>query len=145
MLQFTRKMTFGITERICFQMSLVSHVSQVYHMSQVSHMSEVSQRSQEFQMSQRARVSQMSSYLISELKSTWTRYWCKNQPSSELIYTYFLIRPTKLGRGYWRRLRCPSGLSSFCPHFVLGADLGNLWMDFFNFAHTHLLVCVGRP
>ena len=24
-----------------------------------------------------------------------------------------------------------------CPHFVSRAELGNPWMDFFNFGHTH--------
>ena len=27
-----------------------------------------------------------------------------------------------------------------CPHFVSEAELGNPWMDFFNFAHTHPLI-----
>ena len=31
------------------------------------------------------------------------------------------------------------------PHFLSGADLGNPWMDFFNFAHTHLLGGVEVP
>ena len=33
----------------------------------------------------------------------------------------------------------PSGPPSVCPRFVSRADLGNLWMDLFNFTHTHPL------
>ena len=61
----------------------------------------------------------------------------------------FYPRLTKWGGGVlasprmsvWPAVSPTSG----CPHFVSGAELGNLCMDFFNFCHTHPLGGVDVP
>ena len=51
----------------------------------------------------------------------------------------------EVGAWYCCRLGCPAVCASPSPpppvrlHLLQAADIGNLWMDWPNFAHTHLL------